>query len=195
MREAIDYIQKPPPLRLAHVRRILDATPRIRGRILVRRQMEKFGFRHKLVTALSWPRITISALALVAALAVLGGLRLWGHSSRLDPLPALQEPVAPPIASMRYLPTEVQAVLVSLCKDCSFADSNAAWIATDVVMDDRLPRRRLTRTERQGREWIIEYEHGGIATFEHRLVLSGTSSPALLQGSSCIPDQARKCSW
>lgn len=157
--------------------------------------MAQRGARCKFVTVLCWPRITITALALVAVLAVLGGLRLQGHSARPDPPTALQEPAAPPVASMRYLPTEVQAVLASLCDGCSFADSNAAWNATDVITDDRLPRRRLTRTERQGHEWIIEYEHGGIATFEHRLVLSATPPSALLRGSSCIPDQARKCSW
>jgi len=156
--------------------------------------MELRGIRCKFITALSWPRIAIIALALVAVLAVLG-LGLRGHSVRPDPPPALQEPTVPPGASMEYLPTEVQAVLVSLCNGCSFADSNAAWNATDVIMDDRLPRRRLTRAERQGSEWIIEYEHGGIATFEHRLVLSATPPPVLLQGSSCIPDQAHKCSW
>ena len=157
--------------------------------------MEQRSFRSEFLTTLNWSRITIIALALVAVLAMLGGLRLQGHSARTDPPTALQEPTAPPVASMRYLPTEVQAVLVSLCNGCSFADSNAAWNETDVIMDDRLPRRRLTRTERQEREWIIEYEHGGIATSEHRLVLSATPPPTLLKGSSCIPDQARRCSW
>jgi hypothetical protein len=95
---------------------------------------------------------------------------------------------------MRSLPAEVQAALVSLCSGCTFSDSNGAWNPTDVV-DDRLPRRRLTKTEKRGDEWFIEYEHGGIATFRYTVVLSATPKPTLLRGSSCLPEPAQACRW
>ena len=148
------------------------------------------------IAALSWTRIAAVALAAVAAITLFGSVYLRSSSKVPEQGIPLQPQLAsaPPVASMRYLPTEVQLALVSLCGGCAFADSNGAWNATDVI-DDRLPRRRLTRTEKRGDGWLVEYEHGGFATFRYTVVLSASSKPRLLPGSSCLPEPARTCKW
>jgi hypothetical protein len=151
--------------------------------------------RRNAMAALSWPRIAVAALAIAAALGAFVGFRQHAKSTLPGKPLQIQEPAAPPAASLRYLPTEVQAVLVSLCNGCTFADSNDAWNATDVVVDDRLPRRRLIRTEKQDGKWLIEYEQGGLASFQHTIVLSATPRPALLEGSSCVPELGQECRW
>ena len=146
--------------------------------------------------AVSWWRITAMTGTLLFASASLC-IHLHRASAALHVVPAKPlEPADPPTASLRYLPAEVQRALVTLCDECSFADSNGDWNATDVIFEeDELPRRRLTRTELLGAQWVIEYEMGGIATFSHTAVLSATSRPTLLAGSSCIPNYPRRCSW
>ncbi len=146
---------------------------------------------------LSWTRITVSALVLVG-ISTTAGVVLLRHTSTAPSAHATlpqQPPPAPPAASMRYLPANIQRALVSLCSGCSFADSNGKWNSTDVIMDDRLPSRRLRKTERRGSEWLIEYEHGGIFTGHHVVVLSATVEPTLQPGSSCVPTSAEACKW
>jgi hypothetical protein len=108
-------------------------------------------------------------------------------------LPEPKEPT-PAKASMSALPGEIQAALISLCGSCTFADEGAPWNATDDVADD-LPHRHLTRTTRRGSEWLIEYEHGGIATHPHTVVFSSAPSPHLVDGSSCMPSRGENCEW
>ena len=146
--------------------------------------------------AVNWWRITAMMVTLFFA-SVLLCVHLDRANAALQVVPTKPlEPKDPPIASLRYLPADVQRALVTLCDECSFADSNGDWNATDVILEeDELPRRRLTRTELLGAQWVIEYEMGGIATFSHTAVLSATSRPTLLAGSSCIPNYPRRCSW
>ena len=155
--------------------------------------MERLPIVSGITASLSRSRITVFVLMAVVAIAILGGW--YAHRSSIAPVQnASIEKPAQPVASMRYLPTEVQRFLVSLCGGCVFADSNGSWNPTDVV-DDRLPRRRLIRTERLGPEWHIEYEHGGMATFHYTVVVAATPQPRLLQGSSCLPGPSRRCQW
>ena len=158
--------------------------------------MERIAIVRNATASLSWSRITVIALVAAAAITilVLAYLRPSSSAPVQDPPLQHQAPSAAPVASMRYLPSEVQLALVSPCGGCTFADSNSAWNSTDVA-DDRLPRRRLTKTEKRGPTWFIEYEHGGIATFHYTVVLSATSQPRLLQGSSCLPESAQACKW
>jgi hypothetical protein len=101
---------------------------------------------------------------------------------------------APAKASMSALPAEIQTALVSLCGLCTFADEGAPWNPTDVIADD-LPQRHLTKTTRRGSEWLIQYEHGGIATHPHTVVFSSAPSPHLVDGSSCMPSRGEDCEW
>ena len=144
----------------------------------------------------SLARITVLTSVIVCVIVIAGWFHLGrpGTAPNAYTPPPRQEQLSPPVASMRYLPAEVQLALVSLCGGCTFADSNGAWNPTDVI-DDRLPRRRLTRTEKRGTEWFIKYEHGGIFTGRYTVVLSATSEPKLLQGSSCVPTPAQVCKW
>ena len=146
-------------------------------------------------TQFSWRRTAIVAVALVVvAIAgyAISMLRLPGNAA----LPASVEALSPkptPVASISFLPSDVRQALAALCSPCSFADSGAPWNATDVI-DDRLPRRRLVKTEKHGADWLVQYEHGGFATHDHTVVFSLTPTVHLVQGSSCIPSQ-QACEW
>ena len=148
----------------------------------------------KRADAMHWRRIACMTVGIsVAAAFVCNHLHRASVTSQ-EVVAKPLKPADPPTASLRHLPAEVQRALVLLCEGCTFADSNGEWNPTDVVLDE-LPRRRLTRTELLGDEWVIEYEMGGIATFHYTAVLPATSEPTLLAGSSSIPDHPRRCSW
>jgi len=149
------------------------------------------------IASLKWWRISLWAFAAIAVISIVGGIYLHrlGTSADQSPHPLNQETLDPPVASTRYLPTEIQLALASLCNGCDFADSNGLWSSTDVITDETLPRRRVTKTQMQGDNWVIEYEYGGIATFRHTAVFSGTATPRLVEGSSCIPEPERPCKW
>jgi hypothetical protein len=106
---------------------------------------------------------------------------------------SVASPRPTPVASISFLPPEVRQALTSLCSPCSFADSGAPWNATDVV-NDRLPQRRLVKTEKRGSDWLVQYEHGGFAAHSHTVVFSLTPTVHLFQGSSCLPSQ-QACEW
>ena len=96
-------------------------------------------------------------------------------------------------ASMRTLPVEVRVALLALCgRDCRFADEDDAWESTDLIMAD-LPRRHLTRTERVGFTWVVEYEQGGHALQRRRAVFSLPPHVRLVEATWCAPE--RECNW
>lgn len=143
----------------------------------------------------SWRRTAFIAVAFVAlGLAAHAALMLRIQGPATLPSTAkVTAPRPPPAASISFLPAEVQKALTSLCSPCIFADSNAPWNATD-VMGDGLPQRRLVTTEKQGSTWLVQYQHGGLATHSHTVVFSLSPTVHIAQGSSCIPSH-RACKW
>lgn len=97
-------------------------------------------------------------------------------------------------ASMSGLPKNVQAALVSLCREpCVFADAGGRWNATDVV--DGSPRRRLVSVTHVDSKWVIQYEHGGIGRHNHRVVFDLVPAIHIANGSSCVPSSGQVCEW
>lgn len=139
-------------------------------------------------------RISVITLVVLGVVVLAAALRL----ERGDGMVAakLPEPstLLPPVASMRYLPQDVQEMLVSLCGGCTFADSNARWNGTDVI-EEGLPRRRLASIEMHEGHWWIRYERGGLGAHYLTVVLSAGVEPQLSQGSSCMPSGGDTCDW
>ena len=145
---------------------------------------------------LSWLRICITALIILAVIAAwhMLSIRASHQAEPFEPAVRPATNTAPPVASMQYLPAEVREALVALCGGCTFADSNGPWNPTDLV-DENLPQRRLTKTERRGSEWFIQYQHGGIFIDHVTVVLSATPAPVLQPSSSCVPSKEQACYW
>lgn len=146
-------------------------------------------------TRLSSRRIaTISTVVLLLAAAIC----IFGMTRPLHAAPDARyvEDMAPeplPLASMRGLPPEVREALVRLCNPCEFADSDAPWNATDVLVDG-VPQRRLVKVEKRDSGWLVHYRHGGFATHEHTAVFSLAPTAHLVAGSSCLPAH-EVCEW
>ena len=96
-------------------------------------------------------------------------------------------------AAMSSLPVAVREALLALCTPCDFADENAPWNPTDVL--DGRPRRHLTRIEQMQSKWLIQYDHGGIATHTHTVIFELEPNIHVGRGSSCDPAGARSCEW
>lgn len=97
-------------------------------------------------------------------------------------------------AAMASLPANVREALLALCAPCKFADYDAEWNSTDLVLDDS-PQRRLRRIEHIGESWLIEYDHGGRGLHAHTVVFESEPSMHVGSGSSCIPSAEKKCEW
>jgi len=69
------------------------------------------------------------------------------------------------VRSTRLLPEPLKAAFAELTKESEFklADPGEEFQAGDVVVDPRLPFRRLILAGRCGENWFIHYERGGIA--------------------------------
>jgi hypothetical protein len=98
------------------------------------------------------------------------------------------------VRSKSAIPPAILAALTDLCRPCSFADFNAPWNATDVIVDD-LPRRRLVKVGYSKTEWIIEYEHGGRGRHVHSVTFGLLPSVHFVRGSSCNPAEEPDCEW
>ncbi len=94
---------------------------------------------------------------------------------------------------MANLPPEVRQALISLCKGCIFANFNEPWNETDYM--DGLPQRHLTKTEQRGLDWLIEYDHGGIATHSHTVIFALTPKVHIIDSGSCTSPQENECEW
>jgi hypothetical protein len=98
------------------------------------------------------------------------------------------------VKSEREIPVAVMQALTDLCRPCTFADIDARWNASDVMMGN-LPSRRLLRAGHTDTEWAIEYEHGGRGVHTHSVAFSIYPSVHYLRGSSCQPAEGRRCEW
>jgi hypothetical protein len=147
------------------------------------------------IVQIRWRRTAIISVALVVMSVAIYAANFLYRPDEAAHLPKAEEspPKQPPVASMSLLPPEVRKALLSLCNPCSFADSNSPWNASDVI-DGRLPRRRLTKTEKRGQDWLVQYESGGIGVLTYTAVFSLDPDIHLVKGSSCIPSQ-ETCKW
>ena len=96
-------------------------------------------------------------------------------------------------ASIASLPPDVRQALISLCKGCKFANFNELWNKTDYM--DNLPQRHLARTEQHGLDWLIEYDHGGIASHSHTVIFALTPTVHIVDGGACRSPQKDECEW
>jgi hypothetical protein len=117
----------------------------------------------------------IASVVLLAALS--SGCRADGHG-----------------ATMAVLPANVREALLALCAPCEFADYDAQWNSTDIVLD-RTPQRHLRRIEHTGASWLIEYDHGGRGLHTHTVVFELEPSVHVGRGSSCNPATVTRCEW
>jgi hypothetical protein len=72
------------------------------------------------------------------------------------------------IAVAAALPAPVRALIAG---GAPLADPGQAWEATDVIMDDKLPRHRLEWAIVTGGCYIVAYESGGIA-HQHEVLIA-----------------------
>lgn len=93
-------------------------------------------------------------------------------------------------ATMASLPANVREALVALCAPCEFADYDAPWNSTDLVLDG-IPQRHLRRIEHMGASWLIEYDHGLHA---HTVIFELEPTVHVGNDSSCDPAEKR-CEW
>lgn len=68
--------------------------------------------------------------------------------------------------------TNLPPQIISLCADGNgrIAEPGKKWEATDVITDDKLPRKRLIWAASDGDYYVVHYESGGIAHSFHVLV-------------------------
>ena len=97
-------------------------------------------------------------------------------------------------AAMASLPVNVRDALLALCAPCEFADYDAPWNSTDVLLDGR-PQRHLRRIEHTGTSWLIEYDHGGRGLHKHTVIFDAEPSLHVGSGSSCSPSVEKRCEW
>jgi hypothetical protein len=95
---------------------------------------------------------------------------------------------------MASLPGNVREALLALCAPCEFADYDAEWNSTDLVLD-RTPQRHLNRIEHTGTAWLIEYDHGGRGLHKHTVVFELEPSIHIGSGGSCNPTAVNRCEW
>ena len=68
--------------------------------------------------------------------------------------------------------TNLPLAVVTLCVDDNgrLAEPGQAWEATDVIIDSKLPRKRLIWAATDGEYFVIHYERGGIDHSFHILI-------------------------
>ena len=73
------------------------------------------------------------------------------------------------IRTTAELPRPVIDLIVG--KDQPLADPDGKWETTDVIMDEKTPRRRLVWAVADGPFWLVHYEAGGIGRSAHVLLV------------------------
>ena len=63
------------------------------------------------------------------------------------------------------IPSQFKAVLFAINADRKIANPDEQFEATDMIIDTSLARRRLTLLSKQGDEWRMSYQQGGIGTY------------------------------
>lgn len=81
--------------------------------------------------------------------------------------------------------TNLPPTVLSLCVDGSgrLAEPGQKWEATDLIMDDRLPTKRLIWAVTDGNYYVVHYERGGRGHSFHVLVAklkTGDSKPSFV---------------
>ena len=92
------------------------------------------------------------------------------------------------VTSVSAIPEVVLQALLDLCRPCSFADFDAQWNPTDVIINE-LPRRRLVKVTHTDTEWSIQYEHGGRGRHFHNVTFALQPIVHYVRGSSCAPTE------
>jgi hypothetical protein len=84
-----------------------------------------------------------------------------------------------------YATTNLPPAVVTLCVDDNgrLAEPGQNWEPTDVIMDSKLPRKRLIWAATDGEYFVVHYERGGIAHSFHILVAElkhGSTNPRVI---------------
>jgi hypothetical protein len=124
---------------------------------------------------------------------MLGGMARVAVAVMLMAMYSMAHPQDEKAASISSLPDSIRTALLALCESCRFADYDAPWNPTDVI--DGNPRRRLTRIVDRGSSWLIQYDHGGIATHSHTVIFDMEPRIHVGEGSDCVPSRENECEW
>lgn len=128
---------------------------------------------------------------------ILGAFAIMGWSAvagGADPLQRFQTEPFSQSTDLGALSANVRLALNRFVGGANIANSGEPFEATDVIVDRRLPRRRLIRTGANGDLTSVEYDHGGIGLHQHFVLFQvrGTDAIAVNACSGLLPREMEK---
>jgi hypothetical protein len=111
----------------------------------------------------------------------------WSANAYVTKLPTERRNVLQNVSHFReaHAVTNLPPSILALCADSKgrLAGPGQKWQVTDVITDDKLPRKRLIWAATDGDYWVVHYERGGIGHSYHVMVIQvpqGDSKPSFV---------------